>query len=279
MRPKLLAVIATLAVACLALAGGATGSPALAGPNCTIDATIDSEELAFLGLINQHRADNGRGPLALSDTLNRAAAWKSWHLGTEAYFAHDDTPINRTWVQRIRDCGYNYSTGLGENIAAGNSSAQATFLQWRNSPGHNANMLSSGYTAIGIGRAYVAGSPYSWYWTTDFGGVSDGYSGSGDPTSTPSQAAATATRTPTRTATRTPTRTPTRTSTRTPTGTIVPPDCADMNGDGRVRIYDVTLIVDAYGTSTSLADINNDGVVNSNDVSAAVLAFGSSCTR
>ena len=31
-------------------------------------------------------------------------------------------------------------------------------------------MLGANYTAIGIGRAYTAGSPYGWYWTTDFGG-------------------------------------------------------------------------------------------------------------
>jgi hypothetical protein len=27
---------------------------------------------------------------------------------------------------------------------------------------------------IGIGRAYNAASAYDWYWTTDFGGASDG---------------------------------------------------------------------------------------------------------
>jgi uncharacterized protein YkwD len=34
-------------------------------------------------------------------------------------------------------------------------------------------MLSSRYKAIGIGRAYDAGSQYGWYWTADFGGKAD----------------------------------------------------------------------------------------------------------
>jgi uncharacterized protein YkwD len=141
--------------------------------DCTADGTLDSEEKAFLVLINNHRAQNGRQPLGVSYTLSLAAQWKSNDLGANAYFAHDD--LNRTWVQRIRDCGYGYNTYLGENIAAGNSSAQATFNQWKNSPGHNANMLSANFSTIGIGRAFTSGSPYGWYWTTEFGGVDDGY--------------------------------------------------------------------------------------------------------
>lgn len=147
--------------------------PAAAATGCNTDEIVDAEEQAFLALVNQHRVQNGRAPLGLSYTLSRAAAWKSRDMGVGAYFAHDD--IGRTWVQRIRDCGYRYNTYIGENIAAGVASAQAAFDLWKNSPGHNANMLGTNYTTIGIGREYVAGSPYGWYWTTEFGGVDDGY--------------------------------------------------------------------------------------------------------
>ena len=40
---------------------------------------------------------------------------------------------------------------------------------WKNSPGHNQNMLDGSWTEIGIGRAYNSGSTYGWYWTTTFG--------------------------------------------------------------------------------------------------------------
>jgi uncharacterized protein YkwD len=169
---KLLTALVLVAVG-LITALGLAAPPAVAGPNCTVDASIDGEEQEFLRLINDYRGQNGLAALALSDSLASSAAWKSQNMATEGYFAHDDTPIGRTWDQRLRDCGYTYNTWLGENIAAGNGTAAATFQQWRNSSGHNANMLNANYNAIGIGRAYVAGSPYGWYWTTDFGGVAD----------------------------------------------------------------------------------------------------------
>jgi uncharacterized protein YkwD len=154
--------------------------------NCTVDATLDAQEKAFLTLINDYRVQNGRMPLTPSFKLSRAAQWKSNDMGVNAYFAHDDP--SRTWVQRIRDCGYGYNAWLGENIAAGYSTAQTVFEGWRNSPGHNANMLGENYTAIGIGRAVVPGSPYGVYWTTEFGSVSDGWASAtapGEPVSPP----------------------------------------------------------------------------------------------
>jgi uncharacterized protein YkwD len=172
MRIRLLLALAALACV-LAFSPAARPKRALALTNCTTDASVDTEELAFLGLINSYRQQNGLQPLALSYGLTKPSQWKSVDLATNAYFAHDD--LSRTWDQRIVDCGYTYNTWLGENIAAGYSTAQAVFGAWRNSPGHNANMLGANYTAIGIGRYSLAGSPYGVYWTTDFGGVSDGY--------------------------------------------------------------------------------------------------------
>jgi uncharacterized protein YkwD len=168
---RFLAAAAIVLAAAWVLPGSARDT--LAAGDCTVETTLDSEERAFLTLINQHRADNGRAPLAVSYFLSRASQWKSNDLGENAYFAHDD--LFRPWYERPADCGYTFSTALGENLAAGMSTAQSAFNAWKNSSGHNANMLSTSYTAIGIGRAYVAGSPYGWYWTTVFGGVDDGW--------------------------------------------------------------------------------------------------------
>lgn len=172
-----LCVIVALVVAAMT-ALGAAGKPALAGPTCNIDqsaSAIDAQEQEMLRLINEYRRNNGQGLLQLSNTLNTSAAWKSQDMADNAYFAHDDTPIGRSWTQRFHDCGYGYNTFTGEIIAAGNKTAAGTFEQWRGSPGHSANMLNANYSAIGIGRAYNASSPYGWYWTADFGGVADGY--------------------------------------------------------------------------------------------------------
>ncbi|MEX2157929.1 MAG: CAP domain-containing protein [Dehalococcoidia bacterium] len=187
---RLAALAALVALGAAGLYAGAA-SPALAGPNCTVapaDAAVDGAEQEMLGLINQHRTENGQPALSFSSTLNKTAAWKSKHMADQSYFAHDDTPINRTWVQRFRDCNYTFNTWIGENIAAGNETAPDTYQQWLNSPGHNANMLNGHYTVIGIGRAYNASAPYDWYWTTEFGGYDDGYTPPVGATATPTPA-------------------------------------------------------------------------------------------
>jgi uncharacterized protein YkwD len=242
-----LLVAAALAVACAStLYAASTDGRAATSPGCTVDATIDSQEQAFLQVINNYRQQNGRQPLKLSSTLNKAAAWKSADMASNNYVAHDDTPHNRTWIQRIRDCGYTYNAWIGENIAVGNSSASITFEQWRGSSGHNANMLGSNYTAIGIGRAYNANSTHGWYWTTEFGSYSDGYSATA-PTSTPSPA----------------------TSTPVPTQTSQPPaslPCADLTGDGWVSIYDIVYVVERYLSNDTTADLDGNGIVGLADI-------------
>jgi uncharacterized protein YkwD len=150
---------------------------AAAAGDCTVtgaEVALDAEEAAFLTLINNYRAQNGRQPLKISYKLTRASIWKSKHMAQNDYFAHDDTPIGRSWSARISDCGYNHGTYIGENIAAGYFSATNVFEGWRNSPGHNSNMLSTSFTAIGIGRYQGAGT-FGTYWTTVFGGYDDGW--------------------------------------------------------------------------------------------------------
>jgi hypothetical protein len=90
-------------------------------------------------------------------------------MATNNYFSHTDS-LGRDPFERMADFGYTYNTWKGENLAAGADTAQGAFNLWKNSPGHNANMLNGNFKVIGIARVYGAGSQYGWYWTTDFGG-------------------------------------------------------------------------------------------------------------
>lgn len=159
---RLLALAAALLVVGLAPIGGLDAGSAY---------DPDGEELAFLGIINNYRAENGLGELALSATLGAAAEHHSLDMGTHGYFAHT-LADGTTAGENIVNHGYTDET-WGENIAGGMESARENFVAWRNSPGHDANMLRADFAAIGIGRAYVAGSPSGWYWTTTFGGEVD----------------------------------------------------------------------------------------------------------
>jgi len=248
LRLKLLGITSLVALSLLtALYSSSFHANALT--NCAVDASIDSQEQEFLRIINDHRQQNGRAALKLSSTLNSAAAWKSLNMATNGYVAHDDTPIGRTWIQRIRDCGYTYNAWIGENIAVGNGDAATTFEQWRGSPGHNDNMLGQNYTAIGIGRAYNATSQYGWYWTTEFGSVSDGYTAS---TPTPTAPAPTA----------------------PPPGSL---PCADVNQSGRVGVDDIVYVVHLYRTADATADIDHSGQVLVNDILIVVQQYGTTC--
>ncbi|MDP9237375.1 MAG: Ig-like domain-containing protein [Chloroflexota bacterium] len=180
----------------IVIAGVMQSRHATASGDCTADASIDAEEQSFLGLINNYRAQNGLSPLALSYTLSKSASWKSMDMAVNNYYAHDD--LTRTWTQRLKDCGYTYNAWLGEAIDAGRpdvGGGLSVFTEWKNSPEHNAIMLGANYTAIGIGRAYYAGAPYNWYWTTDFGSYSDGWPAV-TPTATSTQSAPSLTGTP-----------------------------------------------------------------------------------
>ncbi len=181
-------------------------------------AALDSEEQLFLTLINQYRQDNGAGALVGTTTLENAAVWMSGDMGANAYFSHTDSTGRDPWT-RLCDFQYCFNTWKGENLVAGASGAQQAFDLWKDSPGHNANMLNANYNVIGIGRVYTAGSPYGWYWTTDFGGY---IPAAPTPSGTASPPPATATPTPAPTATPSPAPTPTQAPTPSPAPTASP---------------------------------------------------------
>lgn len=133
---------------------------------------LNSEERAFLDLINAYRARNGAPKLAASRSLNAASYLHSKDMGERGYFEHASQDGRSPW-DRMKAQGYPGNTAMSENVAAGQPTAQAVFESWRGSAGHNRNMLNPDMRAIGIGLASVSGSPYGEYWTTDFGGTVD----------------------------------------------------------------------------------------------------------
>lgn len=138
----------------------------------TNEAALDASEQEMLRLINEYRTQNGRPALASSAALNKAAARKAKDMADTRTMSHT-TSWGGSFVELLRLCGYGYYPA-GENIAYGTGplgSTQSIFNGWRNSPGHNANMLNGSYRAAGIGRAC---SGTACYWALELGGVADG---------------------------------------------------------------------------------------------------------
>ena len=181
-------------------------SPPVAAGQSSI---LSGEEQALLEDINSYRIQNGLNPLSISPTLTEAARLMSEDMANVDYFSHTDSQ-GRSPFQRMALVGYDceaYNTWCGENLAAGISAGSETFELWRNSPGHNGNMLNPNYVVAGIAAAFNQDSTYGWYWTLDMGGFDD--TGQAPPTTTPEP-------TPTATAEASPTSTPQPSPTSTP---------------------------------------------------------------
>jgi uncharacterized protein YkwD len=160
-------------VGCVATDSSTVSSPATPLPSPTITTTsgpvsLDTEESAFVVLINDYRLQSGLTELQLSPLLVAASKWMSTDMANNNYFSHTDS-LGRDPFTRMAFFGYDVSGYSGENIAAGYASASDTFTQWQSSPAHNANMLDPNYFSLGVGRASNSNSTYDWYWTTDFG--------------------------------------------------------------------------------------------------------------
>ncbi|MGE3974847.1 MAG: CAP domain-containing protein [Bdellovibrionales bacterium] len=125
---------------------------------------LSSEEIRFLNLINIYRTQNGLQRLMPSECLTRPARWLSHDMGKKNYFSHDDS-LGRKWSQRMLDFGITRASA--ENIGAGQPTADRIFLAWKNSHGHNKNMLSPNSKSIGIAVERSLNSKFAYYWTID----------------------------------------------------------------------------------------------------------------
>ena len=163
---------ATLGLAFLAaLAVGAILSLLAVGlpPVRAQDPPLTDDEAALLALINGYRMENGLSPLGVSPTLTAAARWMSEDMAEYGYLGHIDS-LGRNPSQRVAAFGYTGGTMRGEIARGGSSTPQGAFDAWRNSPGHNAVMLTSGFVVAGVGKVVNLESYYGWDWAGQFGG-------------------------------------------------------------------------------------------------------------
>jgi uncharacterized protein YkwD len=170
-RHKIVSRLFVLGVILAVGLGGFATEASAANVNGPVPVLDDQEQL-MVSMINNYRVANGRQALKLSVSLTKSSAWMSKDLQSVNDLSHTDT-LGRDPFVRMAAFGYTTPGHKGENIAGGYEDAATTFEQWRTSPHHNDNMLSSNYTSMGLARAYKSGAAYEWYWTNDFGGISD----------------------------------------------------------------------------------------------------------
>lgn len=127
------------------------------------DFKLNCEEAKFVTLLNLYRRSHHLSEVMVAKNGVLASRFHAQDMINKNYFSHTE-PSGRQFYSRTQVYGY---PAWSENIAAGNSSASATFCQWKNSSGHNSNMLKPEHDSIGIGRA--SGGTYGTYWSNNFG--------------------------------------------------------------------------------------------------------------
>ena len=107
------------------------------------------------------------GPLRWNDVLARAGHAHSTDMAAYSYFSHDGRDGSKP-AQRATRAGYNWRA-TGENIAGGQTTAEAAVQGWIDSPPHCANLMGAQFTEMGVAFAVNSRSKLGIYWTQMFG--------------------------------------------------------------------------------------------------------------
>src|SRR3990167_1771050 len=127
-------------------------SAALRNPRGNVLAYATSMSVnGLLSSTNTQRSANGVVSLSLNSKLNASAQAKANDMAARNYWSHNTPEGNPPWVF-IEAQGYSYQK-LGENLAAGFSSEDATVGGWMASAPHKANLLDPAFSEVGFGFA------------------------------------------------------------------------------------------------------------------------------
>ena len=131
-----------------------------------------AEQQDLLALVNQARAEaracgtenfEAAPSLSWSCHLESAARSHSEDMATVNFFSHTGSDGLQV-SDRVNATGYSWWI-VGENLAAGMSTAAAAVDGWLSSDGHCANIMNPVFSQMGLARASSPGSDFGTYWT------------------------------------------------------------------------------------------------------------------
>jgi len=117
---------------------------ALAFAATTANATEPSFAARLGDFVNVYRTEHGLPPLHVDATLSALAREHSAAMAKAGKMSHDEFP------NRVRRSGHAMCV---ENVGWNYPTAQRQFEAWRQSSGHNRNMLDRRVDSLGIGVA------------------------------------------------------------------------------------------------------------------------------
>lgn len=113
-----------------------------------------------VGYVNGYRSAAGVEQITLDDELSVAATVRALEMAYSSGGMSHTRPNGSDCFTIFDELNINYMFGLGENVAAGQTTASMVAQSWYNSPGHRANMEYSVFTKIGIGMYELGGTKY-----------------------------------------------------------------------------------------------------------------------
>lgn len=117
-----------------------------------------------LRLVNAEREKEGLPPLVLDNNACAAADLRAAEV--EKVFDHS-RPDGTACFTVLDEFNIEYSAA-GENIARGYLTPEDVVQAWLDSEGHRENIMSSKFTAMGVGMYFDEDSLYGYYWTQVF---------------------------------------------------------------------------------------------------------------
>jgi len=133
-------------------------------------------EARILALVNAARAQARRcgketfaavPPLLPQSLLTEIAAGHAADMARHSYFSHTARDGSTVDVRATR-AGYRWRS-IGENIAAGQRTADTVVQGWLDSPGHCANIMAPNYLEMGAAFVVDTRSTLGIYWAQVFG--------------------------------------------------------------------------------------------------------------
>ncbi|WP_072370861.1 CAP domain-containing protein [Hyphomicrobium sp. NDB2Meth4] len=118
-------------------------------------------------IINQYRRDKGLKPLKLNAELTEAAKAHSRDLAKWDRISHYGSDGSNPW-DRVKRTGY-HARLAAENVGTGQVNFTEVMRGWKESPGHNKNLLLPDATHMGIALVQDPRTEFKSFWTLVIG--------------------------------------------------------------------------------------------------------------
>ena len=128
---------------------------------------VKLDQREALRLINGYRKSKGLGALTINSLLTKTAKQHSRDLAKHDRISHYGSDGSNPW-DRVERSGYKPQLAA-ENVGTGQLTIAEVMQGWKDSPGHNKNLLLPDAKHVGIALVYDPKTEFKTFWTLVLG--------------------------------------------------------------------------------------------------------------